>query len=91
MAWHDHDSWLTQAFAPNPTTIGITLLLVLVLPILLHFYIHRNATPTSLPNFLLVGPSGSGKTAFLTLVSHPPFPFYTSYSYYTSNTHHYGL
>ncbi|KAF2111150.1 signal recognition particle receptor beta subunit-domain-containing protein [Lophiotrema nucula] len=67
MAWHDEDSWLTAAFAPKLSTIAITLLLVMLLPIALHQFIYRVQTPTALPTFLLIGPSGSGKTAFLTL------------------------
>jgi signal recognition particle receptor subunit beta len=69
MAWYDEDSWLTAAFAPNLSTIAVTLLLTILLPILLHQFIYRKATPTALPSFLLIGPSGAGKTAFLTLVS----------------------
>lgn len=68
MAWHDQDSWLTAAFAPKLSTIIVSLLLTLLLPVLLHQFIYRRATPTTLPTFLLLGPSGGGKTAFLTLV-----------------------
>ncbi|KAH7121000.1 signal recognition particle receptor beta subunit-domain-containing protein [Dendryphion nanum] len=67
MAWHDENSWLTAAFAPKLSTIAISLFVALFLPILLHTWIYRKATPTTLPAFLLVGPSGAGKTAFLTL------------------------
>jgi signal recognition particle receptor subunit beta len=69
MAWHDEDSWLTAAFAPKLSTMAVTLLVAILLPILLHQFIYRKATPTSLPAFLLVGPSGAGKTALTTLVS----------------------
>jgi signal recognition particle receptor subunit beta len=69
MAWYDQDSWLTAAFSPNLTTILVTIVVALVLPILLHSFLYRQAAvATSLPTFLLVGPSGSGKTAFATLV-----------------------
>lgn len=69
MAWYDEDSWLTAAFAPNPTTIIVTLLVALILPILVHSFLYRKAAAAAqLPTFLLVGPSGSGKTAFATLV-----------------------
>ncbi|KAF2259889.1 hypothetical protein CC78DRAFT_547985 [Lojkania enalia] len=67
MAWHDSDSWLTAAFAPNVSTIILTLLVALLLPIALHQFIYRVQSPTALPTFLLIGPSGAGKTAFLTL------------------------
>jgi hypothetical protein len=68
MAWYDEDSWATAAFAPKGSTIAITFLIAVLLPILLHQFIYRNATPTAQPSFLLLGPSGGGKTAFLTLV-----------------------
>ncbi|KAF2748914.1 P-loop containing nucleoside triphosphate hydrolase protein [Sporormia fimetaria CBS 119925] len=67
MAWHDEDSWLTAAFAPKLSTVAVALAVTVLLPILLHLYIYRRATPTTLPTFLLLGPSGSGKTALLTL------------------------
>ena len=69
MAWYDEDSWLTAAFSPNLTTIIITLIVALGLPVLLHSFLYRKAAATAtLPTFLLVGPSGGGKTAFTTLV-----------------------
>ncbi|KAL5401649.1 hypothetical protein PMIN03_011323 [Paraphaeosphaeria minitans] len=67
MAWYDEDSWATAAFAPKGSTIAVTFLLVVLLPILLHQFLYRKTTPTTLPSFLLIGPSGAGKTAFLTL------------------------
>lgn len=71
MAWYDEDSWATAAFAPKGSTIAVTFLLAVLLPILLHQFIYRKATPTTLPSFLLIGPSSGGKTAFLTLVRSP--------------------
>jgi hypothetical protein len=68
MAWYDEDSWATAAFAPKGPTIAITFLFAVLLPILLHQFLYRTATPAALPSFLLIGPSGGGKTAFLTLV-----------------------
>lgn len=69
MAWYDQDSWLTAAFSPNLTTILVTFLVALGLPILLHTILYKKAAAAAqLPTFLLVGPSGSGKTAFATLV-----------------------
>ncbi|KAH3915533.1 signal recognition particle receptor subunit beta [Parastagonospora nodorum] len=68
MAWYDEDSWLTAALSPNLSTILITFLVAIGLPILLHSFLYRKAAAsTSLPTFLLVGPSGGGKTAFTTL------------------------
>ena len=75
MAWYDQDSWLTAAFSPNLSTILITFLIALSLPILLHTILYKKAAAAAqLPNFLLVGPSGSGKTAFTTLVAYLPTP-----------------
>lgn len=68
MAWYDQSGWLTTSFGPSITAIIITAFLVVTLPLLLHLYIYRSRSSTSLPSFLLVGPSGSGKTALLTLV-----------------------
>ena len=68
MAWYDEDSWLTAAFAPRWPTMAVALTLTLLLPVLLHLFIYRRVTPTSLPSLLLLGPSGAGKTALLTLV-----------------------
>ncbi|KAL5119179.1 hypothetical protein ACEQ8H_002887 [Pleosporales sp. CAS-2024a] len=68
MAWHDEDSWLTAALSPTLSTILLTLVVAIGLPILLHGCLYRKAAaPASLPTFLLVGPSGGGKTAFATL------------------------
>lgn len=75
MAWYDQDSWLTAAFSPNLSTILITFLVALCLPILLHTVLYKKAAAAAqLPTFLLAGPSGSGKTAFTTLVAYPPNP-----------------
>jgi len=68
MAWYDQDSWLTAAFSPNLTTIFITLIVALGLPIIVHAVLYRKAAAAAqIPTFLLVGPSGGGKTAFTTL------------------------
>jgi len=68
MAWHDEDSWLTAAFSPNLTTILITLVVALGLPVLLHSWLYRKVDATqNQPTFLVLGPSGAGKTAFATL------------------------
>jgi signal recognition particle receptor subunit beta len=72
MAWYDQDSWLTAAFSPNLTTILISLIVALGLPIIIHTILYKNAAAAAtLPTFLLVGPSGGGKTAFTTLVRSP--------------------
>ncbi|OAL48091.1 P-loop containing nucleoside triphosphate hydrolase protein [Pyrenochaeta sp. DS3sAY3a] len=68
MAWYDQDSWLTAAFSPNLSTILITIVVALGLPLLLHAFLYKKAAAaTKIPTFLLLGPSGAGKTAFATL------------------------
>ena len=69
MAWHDEDSWLTAAFAPNLTTIFVTIVVALGLPLLLHTFLYKHAAAAQIrPTFLLLGPSGGGKTAFAMVV-----------------------
>lgn len=73
MAWYDQDSWLTAAFSPNLSTILITIVVALGLPLLLHAFLYKKASAaTKIPTFLLLGPSGAGKTAFATLVCAQP-------------------
>lgn len=65
-AWYEPDSFLTRAFGPHLSTILITLLITLTLPLLVHAYLYRTRAPASLPTILLLGPSNAGKTALLT-------------------------
>ena len=60
--------WLTWAFSPTISAILVTLLVSLLSPVLVHYYLYRKASAKEAPTFLLVGPSGSGKTTLLTLV-----------------------
>ena len=60
--------WATVALRPTLSTVIITFLVAIALPILLHTYLYRQKKSTQLPAFLLVGPSGAGKTSLLTLV-----------------------
>lgn len=62
------EEWATWAVSPAISAIVITLLVALTLPVLLHYYLYRQAAAKVLPSFLLVGASGSGKTSLLTLV-----------------------
>jgi signal recognition particle receptor subunit beta len=62
------EQWLTWAFSPTISTVLVTLLVVILSPILLHFYIYRKERSKELPSLLLLGPSGGGKTSLLTLV-----------------------
>lgn len=55
--------------------ISITKALVLLfatilLPILVHYFLYKQAKSVVQPTFLLIGPSGAGKTTLLTLVGH---------------------
>lgn len=43
-------------------------LIVLLVPVLLHFWVSRQSKYTTLPSILLLGPSGAGKTSLLTLL-----------------------
>ncbi|KAF1813325.1 P-loop containing nucleoside triphosphate hydrolase protein [Eremomyces bilateralis CBS 781.70] len=65
MAWSDPDGWLTRAWSPHASTIIITALIVLFVPIILHVLLYHSAPSHTLPSFLLLGPSGSGKTTLL--------------------------
>lgn len=80
MASTSPQSWLVSLMAPTPLALLIGALLVLSIPLFLHFVIYRSPTSSTLPTFLLVGPSGSGKTSLLTLVRpfspHPPYNTY---------------
>ena len=74
MALSDHpqNDWLTWAFSPAISAILVTLLISLLSPILIHYYLYRKASAKESPTFLLIGPSGAGKTALLTLVCRTP-------------------
>lgn len=63
--WQD---WATIALRPQLSTVIITFIIALTLPLLLHLYIYRSRASTQLPAFLIAGPSGSGKTALTTFV-----------------------
>ena len=60
--------WVTWAFSPAISAIIVTILISLLLPVALHYFLHRKASSKILPSFVLIGPSGSGKTTLLTLV-----------------------
>jgi len=54
--------------SPSPLGLAIGIVLVLTIPLFLHFFVFRASGLTTLPSILLIGPSGSGKTSLLTLV-----------------------
>jgi len=60
-------AWMHALFSPSPIGLAVALILVISVPIFLHYAIFRSSGLTSLPSILLVGPSGSGKTSLLTL------------------------
>jgi len=62
--------WATWAFSPSISAILVTLIVSLSLPILIHYYLYKTASPKQLPTVLLIGPSGAGKTTLLTLVTY---------------------
>jgi signal recognition particle receptor subunit beta len=68
MAWYDQDSWLTAAFAPRASTMLATFLLMILVPILLHYFLYRAAAAPAVPTFIVLGPSGAGKTSLVTHV-----------------------
>ncbi|KAI2465548.1 P-loop containing nucleoside triphosphate hydrolase protein [Annulohypoxylon bovei var. microspora] len=53
---------------PSSEIFIVGAIIVLLLPILVHFYISQSTPYTSLPSILLVGPPGGGKTSLLTLL-----------------------
>ncbi|EMR72627.1 hypothetical protein MGN70_008406 [Eutypa lata] len=53
---------------PSTTIFVVGGLIVLLVPILVHFFISRATPYTNLPSILLAGPPGAGKTALLTLL-----------------------
>lgn len=55
--------------SPSPLGLAISIVLVLTIPLFLHFFVFRASGLTTLPSILLIGPSSSGKTSLLTLVS----------------------
>ena len=67
------DRWLTWAFSPSLSAIVVTLLVTLLTPILIHWYLYKTAVAKEPPSIILLGPSGSGKTSLLTLVLLSPF------------------
>ena len=64
-------SGLEAVLTPSPAVFIIGILIVVLLPILLHFVLS-STTDSSLPYVLLAGPSGAGKTALLTLFERGP-------------------
>lgn len=60
--------WVSWSFSPALSAILVTLLVSLLTPLLIHYYLYRKAAAREVPGFLLVGPSGAGKTSLLTLV-----------------------
>lgn len=57
----------TRGLSPLISTIIISAIVALSLPLLLHLYIYRTRASFNLPSFLVIGPSGSGKTSLVTL------------------------
>ncbi|KAI9815537.1 MAG: hypothetical protein M1827_002671 [Pycnora praestabilis] len=58
---------ISQLMGPSLLAIVVTAVVALSIPLLLHLFIYRSNSSTTLPSFLLIGPSSSGKTSLLTL------------------------
>jgi signal recognition particle receptor subunit beta len=63
------DSWAAWAFSPSLSAILVSFLVLITLPMIIHYLHFRSAAPKQLPTILLLGPSGGGKTTLLTSVS----------------------
>ncbi|KAJ2895784.1 Signal recognition particle receptor subunit beta [Zalerion maritima] len=63
---------LIQAFeaimVPSPTVFIVGALIVLIVPIIAHYYLVTRTDYTVLPSVLLAGPAGAGKTALTVLL-----------------------
>ncbi|KAL8935956.1 MAG: hypothetical protein Q9216_005172 [Gyalolechia sp. 2 TL-2023] len=64
MSWADPLSSMPE---PSPIFLLTSILLILSIPLILHFIIYSNTSDT-LPTILLIGPSGAGKTSLATLL-----------------------
>lgn len=64
----DLKHYLEYILTPSTPVFIVGALIVLLAPLLVHFYISRSTPYTSLPSILLVGPPGGGKTSLLTLL-----------------------
>ncbi|CAZ79730.1 unnamed protein product [Tuber melanosporum] len=67
-----YDSIRGSIFAPSPTVLITTILVIFLTPIFLHFIVFHSRSPISLPTFLLVGPAASGKTSLMTSFESEP-------------------
>ncbi|KAK2605258.1 hypothetical protein N8I77_008109 [Diaporthe amygdali] len=59
---------------PSAPVFVIGGLIVLLVPILMHFWVTKSTTYTVLPSILLTGPSGAGKTSLHTLLERRASP-----------------
>ncbi|KAF2721424.1 P-loop containing nucleoside triphosphate hydrolase protein [Polychaeton citri CBS 116435] len=59
--------WLTWSFSPTISAILVTLVVSLTLPVILHWYLYKQAVKRDVSSIILLGPSGGGKTSILTL------------------------
>lgn len=64
----DHlTNFVDYIMTPSAPVFIIGGLIVLLMPLLMHFWLTQSATYTVLPSVLLAGPSGAGKTSLHTL------------------------
>ncbi|KAL2752958.1 hypothetical protein ACRALDRAFT_213279 [Sodiomyces alcalophilus JCM 7366] len=60
-------TFVEYIMTPTPAVVFSGIIVILLVPVLLHFLLSTNASRlTNLPAILLVGPSGAGKTALVT-------------------------
>ncbi|KAI1879439.1 hypothetical protein JX265_002393 [Neoarthrinium moseri] len=64
----DLKHYLEYILTPSTPVFVVGALIVLLVPILVHFYISSATPYTNLPSILLIGPPGAGKTSLLTLL-----------------------
>ncbi|KAI1854757.1 hypothetical protein JX266_000875 [Neoarthrinium moseri] len=64
----DLKHYLEYILTPSTPVFVVGALIVLLVPILVHFYISSATPYTNLPSILLIGPPAAGKTSLLTLL-----------------------
>jgi signal recognition particle receptor subunit beta len=60
--------YIQYIFEPSLPVFIVGALIVLVVPVIVHFLVSQTTPYTSLPSIVLVGPPGGGKTSLLTLL-----------------------
>lgn len=82
----DLTHFIEYIMTPSAPVFIIGGLLVILMPVLMHLWLTKSATYTTLPSVLLAGPSGAGKTALHTLLERRTTPSDTHTSQIPSTT-----